>query len=322
MKYKKIIYLMVVVLSLIATGYEFLIKLENVAIEPIRFFEIINKSGLGLIILALIILKIAFDISFVFEMILLTVSIGGITALNLMGSQFVEPINGMLIQTIFPILGVMFIIEYIKDLLLSDKVFTSQGIMVKGLLCAVILFVIVQIGSVYNVVSGYQAGLGAENATSVIVLFFMAMIYIIKMGYKRDIRELVEHSYFIEDLKRLLKDTLKVYELILVVFYIGALFLYFNDLLHFRFAFALMIGGMFFAARGYRQWMFPFTLVGTLSFMIYINGFIAQKIDVLDLLGTSSLDYAKGTAYGIILVLVFVWVSRIVIATSNRNIES
>lgn len=322
MKYKKIIYLMVLVLSLIATGYEFLVTLEVFEIETIRFFEIINRSGLGLIVLALIILKIAFDISFVFEMILLVFSIGGIVALNLMESHFVEPINGMLIQTIFPILGALFIIEYIKDLLLSDKVFTSRGIMVKGLLGAVIIFIIVQIGGIYNIVSGYQLRTGAVSTNSVIVLLFMAMIYIVKMGYKRDIRELVEHSYFIDDLRRLLKDTLKVYELILVVFYIGAIFLYFNDMLPFRFAFAFMVGGIFFAARGYRQWMFPFALVGTLSFMAYINGFTAMKVEALDLLGISSLAYAKGTAYGIILVLVFVWVSRIVIATSNRNIES
>lgn len=314
MKYKKIIYLMMVILSLIATGYEFLITFEDIAAEPIRFFEIINNSGLGLIVLALIILKIAFDISFVFEMILLTVSIGGVTALYLMESQIIEPMRGMLIQTVFPILGALFIIEYIKDLLLSDKVFTSKGIMVKGLLSAVILFVILSIGRVYNVVSGYNSGTGADNASSVIVLIFMVMIYIVKMGYKRDIRELVEHSYFIEDLKRLFKDTLKVYELILVVFYLGSIVVYFNGLLPFRFAFAFMIGGIFFAARGYRQWMFPFVLLGTMSFMTYINCFIAQKIAVL--------DYAKGTAYGIILILVFVWGSRIVIATSNRNIES
>ena len=314
MKYKKIIYLMVVILSLIATGYEFFISFEDIAVEPILFFEIINNSGLGLIVLALIILKIAFDISFVFEMILLTVSIGGITGLYLMESQIIEPMRGMLIQTVFPILGALFVIEYIKDLLLSDKVFTSKGIMVKGLLSAVILFVILSIGSVYNVVAGYISGMGANNASSVIVLFFMVMIYIVKMGYKRDIRELVEHSYFVEDLKRLLKDTLKVYELILVVFYLGAIVLYFYGLLPFLFAFAFMVGGIFFAARGYRQWMFPFVLLGTLSFMTYINHFTAQKIAVL--------DYAKGTAYGIILILVFVWGSRIVIATSNRNIES
>jgi len=314
MKYKKIIYLMVVILSLIATGYEFFITLEDFAVEPIRFIEIINNSGLGLIVLALIIMKIAFDISFVFEMILLTASIGAVTVLYLMGSQIIEPMRGMLIQTVFPILGALFIIEYIKDLLLSDKVFTSKGIMVKGLLSAVILFVILSIGSIYNVVSGYNSGIGADNVSSAIVLFFMVMIYIVKMGYKRDIRELVEHSYFVEDLKRLLKDTLKVYELILVVFYLGAIVLYFYGLLPFLFAFAFMVGGIFFAARGYRQWMFPFVLLGTLSFMTYINHFTAQKIAVL--------DYAKGTAYGIILILVFVWGSRIVIATSNRNIES
>jgi hypothetical protein len=314
MKYKKIIYLMVVILSLIATGYEFFITLEDFAVEPIRFIEIINNSGLGLIVLALIIMKIAFDISFVFEMILLTASIGAVTVLYLMGSQIIEPMRGMLIQTVFPILGALFIIEYIKDLLLSDKVFTSKGIMVKGLLSAVILFVILSIGSIYNVVSGYNSGIGADNASSAIVLFFMVMIYIVKLGYKRDIRELVEHSYFVEDLKRLLKDTLKVYELILVVFYLGAIVLYFYGLLPFLFAFAFMVGGIFFAARGYRQWMFPFVLLGTLSFMTYINHFTAQKIAVL--------DYAKGTAYGIILILVFVWGSRIVIATSNRNIES
>ncbi|MCD4711702.1 MAG: hypothetical protein K8R73_00325 [Clostridiales bacterium] len=314
MKYKKIIYLMVVILSLIATGYEFFITLEDFAVEPIRFIEIINNSGLGLIVLALIIMKIAFDISFVFEMILLTASIGAVTVLYLMGSQIIEPMRGMLIQTVFPILGALFIIEYIKDLLLSDKVFTSKGIMVKGLLSAVILFVILSIGSIYNVVSGYNSGIGADNVSSAIVLFFMVMIYIVKMGYKRDIRELVEHSYFVEDLKRLLKDTLKVYELILVVFYLGVIVLYFYGLLPFIFAFAFMVGGIFFAARGYRQWMFPFVLLGTLSFMTYINHFTAQKIAVL--------DYAKGTAYGIILILVFVWGSRIVIATSNRNIES
>ncbi len=314
MKYKKIIYLMVVILSLIATGYEFFITLEDFAVEPIRFIEIINNSGLGLIVLALIIMKIAFDISFVFEMILLTASIGAVTVLYLMGSQIIEPMRGMLIQTVFPILGALFIIEYIKDLLLSDKVFTSKGIMVKGLLSAVILFVILSIGSIYNVVSGYNSGIGADNASSAIVLFFMVMIYIVKMGYKRDIRELVEHSYFVEDLKRLLKDTLKVYELILVVIYLGAIVLYFYGLLPFLFAFAFMVGGIFFAARGYRQWMFPFVLLGTLSFMTYINHFTAQKSAVL--------DYAKGTAYGIILILVFVLGSRIVIATSNRNIES
>lgn len=319
MKYKKIIYLIVVVLSLITTGYEFIVSLDVIAAQSIDLFEWFNMTGLGLIVLALIVLKIAFDVSFVFEIVLLAVSVAGITALNLMGSHFGEAVNGMLIRTVFPILGALFIIEYAKDLLLSDKVFTSRGIMVKSLLISLIVFIIVQIGCVYNSVSGY---IGGENVSSVVVLFFMAMIYIVKMGYKREIRELVEHSYFIEDLKRLLKDTLKVYEWILVAFYIGVIFLFFNDLLTFRFSFAFMVGGVFFAARGYRSWLFPFILLGTLSFMGYIKGFAAQKIPVMDLLGISSLDFVIGTVYGIILVLIFVWVSRIVIATSNRNIES
>lgn len=319
MKCKKIVYLMVVVLSLIATGYEFIVSLDVFAVESVRLFELFNMTGLGLIVLALIVLKIAFDISFVFEMVLLTASVVGITALNLTGSEYGGTINGMLIQTVFPVLGVLFIIEYVKDLLLSDKVFTSRGIMVKSLLYAVIVFIIVQIGSIYSTVSGY---IGAENVSSAVVLFFMAMIYIVKMGYKREIRELVEHSYFIEDLKRLLKDTMKVYELILVVFHIGAVYLYYNGLLPFRFSFAFMVGGIFFAARGYRQWMFPFVLLGTLSLMTYINEFTVQKMAVMDLPGILSLEYAKATVYGLVLVLIFVWVSRIVIATSNRNIES
>ncbi len=322
MKYKKIIYLIVVILSLIATVYEFIVSLNESTAVPIQLFEFINMTGVGVIVLALIILKIAFDISFIFEMVLLVISIVGILTLKFGGSQFGESINGFMIQTVFPILSTLFIIEYVKDLLLSDKVFTSSGIIIKGLLNAAIVIVIVQIGSIYSAVSGVVLESVFEYASSVVVLYFMAMIYLVKMGYKREIRELVEHSYFSEDLRRLSKDTLKVYELILVVNYIGVIFLYFKNLLPFQIAFAFMVGGVFFAARGYRQWMFPFVLMGTLSSMTYLKLFASQNIISTNWLRILSLEYAKGTVYGIILVLIFVWVTRIVIATSNRNIET
>lgn len=273
-------------------------------------------TSLGLLVLGLIILRLLFDMNEKFEWVLFVLGSIGVVGINFVAPNLSLKLFSFAAANIFGTIAVIFTIEYLKDLLLSTKVFTWKGILVKNYLGICLITLVCMLGGLYVAAimsrADYLVEMNFFRGVKVSLLLPMALsvlIYLIKFGYKRNVHELEENTYFMDDIKRILVEDVKMYYALIVgalgvVFYVYIarsghdtnievlnVELIFRNYLEdfvlarprtkeFLFAFPALSAAIFFAARNYKQLLFPFVFASVMGMTSIINTFCHSRAPI------------------------------------------
>lgn len=307
-------------------------------------------ASLGLLVLGLVILRIVLDIADKFEWVLLVLG-----AIGVVGINFVAPNVSIMIFTfaaanIFSTLAVIFIIEYMKDILLSNKVYTLRGIIGKSSLGIIIAYAMTMLGGLYVASmmgrADYLLEMSFFRGVKLSLLIPMALfvlIYVIKLGYKRNTRELVDRTYFIEDVKNLLTQNIKAYYVLIAGVLAAVLYVYIarsghetnievlNIELIFRnfledhllarprtkeifIAFPALATAIYFAARGYSKIIFPFAFASVIGLTSVVNTFCHSRAPIYLSASRTLISLAFSLVIGAILIVIIDFINRIYVA--------
>ena len=273
-------------------------------------------SAFGLLILGLILLKLIFDMSDRFGTILLGLGLVGIVSMNFIAPNLSLEIFAFAAANIFPTLAILFAIEFTKDLVLSKKVFTLKGILTKFVIALSVSVIICIVGGLYVASylsrADYLLEISFFRGVKVSLVFpivAFVVIYIIKYGYRRNLEDINDNSFFVSDIKRFLFEDVKVYYALVVAALAGVFYIYIarsghttsieildielifrnflEDILLARprnkeifLAFPALAAGIFFAARNYKKLLFPCLFAATIGFASVVNTFCHSRAPV------------------------------------------
>lgn len=314
-------------------------------------------STLGLLILGLIILKLVFDVAERFEWVLFIIGTIGIIGLNFVAPNKSIDIFAFVASNIFPTLAILFLIEFVKDILSSNKVYTLKGVLVKTIIGLTLSIVITLIGGFYVGAimsrSDYLIEMSYFRGVKLSLMLPMAafvLIYLIKLGYKRDVHELDESTFFVEDVRRFFTEDIKMYFGLLALVFGGIIYIYLarsghetnievlNIELIFRnfledhllarprtkeifIAFPALSASIYLACRGYRSVLFPFLLASVLGLTSVVNTFAHARAPIYLSTTRTILSWIFSIIISVVLVLVLDLLNRFYIRRfGSKNI--
>lgn len=307
-------------------------------------------SAFGLLVLGLILLKLVFDIAEKFEWVLFIGGILGIIGINFVAPNLSIEAFAFTAANIFPTLAILFLIEFVKDMMLSNKVFTLKGIMVKYATALSIAVFMCIIGGLYvaSYISraDYLLEISYFRGVKVSLLLPIAafvIIYIIKLGYKREVRELDENTFFLDDIKRFLLEDVKLYYALVAVALAGIFYVYLARSGHdtnievldieliFRnfledvvlarprtkeilMAFPALSAGIYFAARGYNKLLFPCLFGAVLGLTSVVNTFCHSRAPVYLSTVRELTSWAFSLLIGIVVILILDVINKVYVS--------
>ncbi len=321
MRIKQLLYLGVILLGLFDAVVGVMNKFQVDSAMNFQFLEAFDFIGAGLLVFGIVLLKLSFEISLKFELFLLLAGLATHIGIQYQAPHLISGIHAGMAFVIFPLFAMLFYMEYIKDLLLSDLVFTVRGIIVKILIGSTIVFVLMEISMIYHLAIDYTMTSIEVNRFTGVVLVLMMMIYLNKLGFKRSSRQLDEQGFFIEDLRKMAGYKIRNADLMLYALYGMMIFGFLTGRVTFISIYPVMIGGIFFAARGYKNWMFPFVLIGTIGVLAYYTRDVGKVKETADYLVDSGFMYGRMLALGIILPYIYDIINRFGVATFSNSSE-
>ncbi|GAB6106358.1 DUF5693 family protein [Fusibacter bizertensis] len=307
-------------------------------------------SAFGLLILGLILLKLVFDIAEKFEWVLFFVGMIGIVGINFVAPNLSIEFFAFTAANVFPTLAILFLIEFVKDMLLSNKVYTVKGIIAKYATAISIAVFMCIIGGLYVASYISRADYLLEisyfrgvKASLLLPIAAFVIIYIIKLGYKREVRELDESTFFIDDIKRFLLEDVKVYYALIAVALAGIFYVYLARSGHdtnievldveliFRnfledvvlarprtkeilMAFPALSAGIYFAARGYSKLLFPCLFGAVLGLTSVVNTFCHSRSPVYLSTVRELTSLAFSLIIGIVIIIVLDLINKVYVS--------
>ncbi len=307
-------------------------------------------SSLGLLVLGLIILKLVFDIAEKFEWVLFGVGSLGVLSINYVAPNLSIDLFAFIAANIFPTLAIIFVIEFVKDILLSNRVFTLKGILVKSTLGLTIAILICMLGGFYVGAIMSRADYLIEmsfyrgvKASLLLPMFFFVIIYLIKLGYKRNTRDLDGNTFFADDIKRFFLEDFKMYYALIAVILGGVLYVYIarsghetnievlNIELIFRnflednllarprtkeifIAFPALSAAIYFAARGYNKMLFPLLFASVIGLTSVVNTYCHSRAPIYLSFTRTMIGLAFSIIIGIIVVLILDFLNRLYVS--------
>lgn len=315
-------------------------------------------SALGLLILGLVALKLIFDITDKFEMLLLILGV-----LFIPVSTFITPnrsidLFALAAANIYPTLAIIFYVEYVKDIFLSNKVYNFKSIVSKAVVGLFVAIIICLVGglSVSGIMSrsDYLLEMSYFRGVKLSLLFPMiifVVIYIIKLGYNRDVHDLEENTFFIEDLKTFIYQNVKIYYLLIFGLLVGIVYIYvarsgheagveaLNSEIIFRnylenwvlarprtkeilMAFPAFFASIYIACRGYQKILFPFALASMVGFSSVVNTFCHTRTPIYLSTARTFISLGLGIIIGIAVLVLMEFINRVYIAYfGSKNYE-
>lgn len=278
--------------------------------------HLVILSAWGLLVLGLIILKLVFDISNTFEWILFGLGMVGIVGINYLAPNLSIELFALAGALIYPILAIIFLVEYIKDMRLSQKIYSFKDLLVKSVIALLATGLISLMGGLtvgaimsradYLVEMSYFRGV---KVSLVVPIVAFVIIYLIKLGYKRTDTELRENTYFLQDVKDFLFEDIKMFYIFLagLVAVVGYIYiarsghetsievldveLIFRNFLEnvllarprtkeILMAWPAVGATIFFAGRFYNKLIFPAALLATIGFTSIVNTFCHARTPI------------------------------------------
>jgi hypothetical protein len=328
------------------------ISLGDASVMPYNSVSpyLLTLTAWGLLILGLVILKLVFDINETFQWVLFVIGMIGILGVNLLAPNMSIEIFALMAAVIYPTLAIIFLIEYLKDMLLSQKVYGLKDMLVKSITALLATGLISLTGGVtvaaimsradYLIEMSYYRGV---KISLVLPVLIFVVVYLIKLGYKRDINALREQTYFVEDIKRFLNEDIKMYYLFiaLIAGVVGYIYIarsghesglevlnieiIFRNTLENIFlarprtkeilmAFPALAASVFFAARFYNRLIFPFALGATIGFTSIVNTFCHARTPVYLSVVRTLISLGIGVLISIIILVLLNLLNRIYVA--------
>jgi uncharacterized membrane protein (UPF0136 family) len=328
------------------------IVLGNASVMPYNAVSphLVILSAWGLLVLGLIILKLVFDIAETFEWILFGVGIVGIVGINFLAPNLSIELFALAGALIYPVLAIIFLIEYLKDMRLSQKVYSFKDIIVKAVIALCATGLISLMGGLtvaaimsradYLVEMSYYRGVKASLIAPIVIF---VIVYLIKLGYKRDVNELRENTFFMQDVKQFLLEDIKMYYLFIAIVagVVGYIYIarsghesgvealnielifrnYLENVLLARprtkeilMAFPALSASVFFAARFYNRLIFPTALVATLGFTSIVNTFCHARSPIYLSTVRTFLSLGIGIIISIVVLAILNILSRVYVA--------
>ncbi len=303
-------------------------------------------SSLGLLVLGLIILKLVFDIAEIFEWVLFGIGTVGILGINYVAPNISIELFSFAAANIFPTLAIIFVVEFVKDILLSNKVYTLKGILVKSTTGLTIAILICMIGGFYVAATMSRPDYLIEmsfyrgvKASLLLPMIFFVVIYLIKLGYKRNPRELEGNTFFVEDIKRFLFEDVKMYYALVAVLLGGILYVYIarsghetnievlNIELIFRnflediflarprtkeifIAFPALSAAIYFAARGYNKMLFPLLFASVIGLTSIVNTYCHSRAPIYLSFSRTIIGLAFSIVIGLVVVVILDFLNK------------
>lgn len=321
MRIKLLLYLSVILVSVVDAVIRFLNEFQIGTWQGFQILEKFDFIGVGLIVFGVMLLKLSFEISLKFEVFLLVTGLGTNLWLHTQAPNQISQFHAEMAFIIFPLFAVLFYIEFIKELLLTDLVMTVRGILIKAVSAATIIYVLLELAKVYQVAIDFSLKPMQLTRLTVVVVLFAMLIYLYKLGFSRSTRQLEEQGYFIDDLRKMFKFKIRNVDLMLYALYGMMIFSFLANKLDFYYMYPLMVGGIFFAARGYKNWMFAFVFMSTLGALSYYTRTVGTVDRISDYMLESGFTYLVILALGIVLPYIFDLINRFGVATFSNSSE-
>jgi hypothetical protein len=307
-------------------------------------------SSYGLLVLGLILLKLIFDIDERFEKVLFVIGILGLSAINFVAPNLSVILLSFSAANIFPTVAIVFMIEFIRDTLLSKKVFALKDILWRSTVGLIGVVIIALIGGLYVaamlshpaylVEMSYYRGV---KASLLLPMAFFVIIYLLKLGYRRKVDDLEENAFFIQDAKRFFSEDVKIYYVLIAAIagVIGYIYLarsgnessiealnvelifrnFLEEVLIARprtkeilMAFPALSAAFYFAARGYKQFIFPFAFTAVIGITSVVNTFCHSRTPVYLSVSRTLLSLGFSVVIGFVVILILEWIHRFYVA--------
>lgn len=329
------------------------LTIGNASVIPYNHISVylLILSALGLLVLGLIILKLVFDIAEKFEWFLF-----GTGVLAIIGISFVAPnrsidLFALAAANIFAIVAIIFLVEFIKDLLIGNKVYTFKGIIAKSAIALIATVFIALVGGLYVSAimsrTDYLLEISYFRGVKLSLMFPMVafvLIYLIKLGFGRSPREIAEANFYLDDLKRFVTQDVKMYYLFIAGALGAVIYVYlarsghstnievlnveliFRNMLENLFiarprtkeifiAFPALVAAVYFAARGYKWTLFPLLLAAVTGITSVVNTFCHSRAPVYLSVSRTLISLGFSIVIGLVVLLVIDLGNRIYVAT-------
>ena len=265
--------------------------------------------SLGLVVFSIILLKSLINISEKLENTLLIVSLVSIYPALYIAPNLFTHVLALIASIIFPALATLMLLEYVRMILVKNKIYKTKQVYLKSILILGITVFIAMLGGFY--VAGILRGskflfeleiFRGVKLSQLMPFLIFVIIYIIKFGFKRDLHELSESEFFIKDLLRVLDEKIKVLYVMLgsLTFIVGYIYIartghetniqpsdlemIFRNFLEMKlivrprtkemlFAFPSIVILSYFSFRGCKKSVFPLSLIAVMGYASVVNTF-------------------------------------------------
>jgi len=304
-------------------------------------------SSLGLLVLGLILLKRIINLPEKLEWLLFGVGTVGVLGLNYVAPNVSIELFAFAAANIFPTLAIVYVIEFVKEILLSEKKLSLKAILIKSTTVLTVAVLICMVGGFYVGATMSRADYLIEmrfyrgvKASLLLPMLFFVVIYLIKLGYKRNGKELVGKSHFIEDIKRFFTEDVKMYYALIAALLAGVLYVYIarsghetsievlNIELIFRnflednllarprtkeifIAFPALSASIYLAAKGYNKLLFPFLFASVIGLTSVVNTYCHSRAPIYLSFSRTLIGLVFSILIGIIVVLVMDLINKI-----------
>lgn len=184
--------------------------------NKINIFNV-GMMALGLLAFGVLLLKLIFRIGEKLELLILGLGTVGILPALFIAPNLVSQILALLSSIIMPSLAVVLLLDYSRMRLEDSKVYKFKEIVLNASLVVFVGVLTSLLGGLYisAMLSGSEYMLEMSifrgvKLSQLLPLLVFVVAYVINFGYKRDASEEVTRFSYVNDLKRLLSENIKV----------------------------------------------------------------------------------------------------------------
>lgn len=303
-------------------------------------------AGFGIVVFAIITIRIIFNTNRIFELICLVLGmLGTVMALKVAPTKAMQ-LLAFAGSIVFPVLAFTFLMEYIKDIVLSKRVLGIWGVIGRCITGFIATTSISVVGGLYigAILSRIDFLLEFNFFRGVKLSMFLPIIaaiaiYALKMGFASTVNRGLHYN----DLIKMLNANVKLYTLFVAAF-IGVIGLVYmsrsgntsglrvlNAEVYFRnflenalmvrprtkevlIAFPSLFIALFLALRGYKRLVFPFAVASVLGLSSIVNSFCHTRTSLYVSALRGLFAIGISIAVGIIIILVLEFINKRIVS--------
>lgn len=295
--------------------------------------------GLGLIVLSLILLQFIFPIKDIIEYVLLGLATLGLGGALFIAPNLTATLLAFAASVIFPSVCIVVFIVFIKHVLLDDKVLKLGKTIQYSIVALIVTIGIALTGGLFIGAllsnSSYMLEMSffrGVKAAQILPLMVMTIVYLVKLGYRRTTDEIRKNNNFIEDIWKILNENIKILYAVLGGIGLAIGYVYIARTGHesaitasdfemivrnflevellarprtkeFTIAFPALMMSVYFAARGFKAYLYPLLIGATIGFTSVVNTFCHLRAPIYLSVSRTMYSLVFGMVFGVIAIL-------------------